>query len=78
MSTLELFDLVALERDVADKNLLAGDVGTVVELLNGPAVIVEFLEASGDTRAVMTVEEAHLRKVEPNEMLAVRSASRDS
>ena len=78
MSTFELFDLVALERDVKDKGLHTGDVGTVVELLNGPAVVVEFVEASGDTRAVMTVEEAHLRKVEPNEMLAARSTSRDS
>ena len=78
MSTLELFDLVALQRDVAEKNLRAGDIGTVVEVLNGPAVVVEFVEASGETRAVMTVEEAHLRKVEPNEMLTVRSASRDS
>lgn len=78
MSTYELFDLVALQRDVAGKNLRAGDVGTVVELLNGPAVVLEFVEASGDTRAVMTVEEAHLRKVEPDEMLAVRSAKRAS
>ena len=78
MSTYELFDLIALQRDVEDKNLRAGDVGTVVEVLNGPAVVVEFVEASGDTRAVITVEEADLRKVEPDEMLAVRSASRDS
>ena len=78
MSSFELFEVVALQRDVEDKNLRAGDVGTVVELLNGPAVVVEFVEASGDTRAVMTVEEAHLRKVEPSEMLAVRSASRGS
>jgi len=78
MSTFELFDLVALQRDIGEKELRAGDVGTVVELLNGPAVVVEFVEASGDTRAVMTVEEADLRKVEPDEMLAVRSASRDS
>jgi Domain of unknown function (DUF4926) len=78
MSTFELFDLVALQRDVADKNLRVGDVGTVVELLNGPAVVVEFVEASGDTRAVMTLEEADLQKVEPNEMLAVRSAIRGS
>ena len=76
MSSFELFDLVALQRDVEEKNLRAGDVGTVVELLNGPVVVVEFVEASGDTRAVMTVEEADLIKVEPNEMLAVRSAIR--
>jgi len=78
MSTFELFDLVALQRDVHEKKLRAGDVGTVVEVLDGPAVVVEFVEASGDTRAVMTVEEADLMKVEPDEILAVRSAIRDS
>ena len=74
----DLFERVVLNRDLPEHELSADDVGTVVEVLNGPAVVVEFVEASGDTRAVMTVEEAHLRKVEPNEMLAVRSASRDS
>jgi hypothetical protein len=75
MSEFATLELVALLRDVPERRLREGDIGTVVEVLNGPAVVVEFVEASGDTRAVLTVEERHLRKVEPHEMLAVRSGS---
>lgn len=78
MSTFATFELVALLRDLPERELREGDIGTVVEVLNGPAVVVEFLEAPGDTRAVLTVEEPYLRKVEPHEMLAVRSLNRAS
>ncbi len=78
MSNFATFELVALLRDLPERELRKGDIGTVVEVLNGPAVVVEFVEASGDTRAVLTVEEPDLRKVEPHEMLAVRSLDRAS
>lgn len=72
MNSFKLFETVALERDVANEGLRAGDVGTVVELLDGEAVIVEFMTAAGDTRAVLTLATTDVRKVRPHEMLAVR------
>ena len=70
---MKLLDLVSLRRDIPEYHLRAGDVGTVVELLSGEAVIVEFVEASGDTRAVTTLSVNDLREVGPHEMLATRS-----
>ncbi|MBI2913892.1 MAG: DUF4926 domain-containing protein [Chloroflexi bacterium] len=72
MSKLTLLELVALQRDIPEQDLREGDVGTVVEVLNSAAVIVEFMEASGHTRAVLTLPVSDVRRVEPHEMLAVR------
>ena len=72
MSKLTPLELVALQRDIPEQDLREGDVGTVVEVFDGPAVIVEFMEASGHTRAVLTLPVSDVRRVEPHEMLAVR------
>lgn len=46
---LKLLDVVALTRDVPDRGLVRGQVGTIVELL-GPAVFeVEFADEDGRT-----------------------------
>jgi len=74
--TFELLDLVALSKDLPEKKLQAGDVGTIVETFDGTAVIVEFIDASGDTQAVITLPTTDLRRVQPHEMLAVRSGGR--
>ncbi len=74
MSEFKLLEVVALQRDVPEHELRAGDVGTVVELPDSEALIVEFMEASGSTRAVLMLATADVRKIRPREMLAVRSA----
>lgn len=78
MTKLKLFDLVALQHDIPEHHLRAGDVGTVVELLAGNGVVVEFVEASGDTRAVTTLSVSDVREVGPHEMLAARSGEHGS
>ncbi len=51
----KLLDVVALLEPVDEDSLLAGDVGTVVELLPPDAVEVEYLDRQGHTRCVATV-----------------------
>ena len=48
----ELLDLVAVLASLADSEVRAGDVGTVVEFLPPDAVEVEFLSRDGRTRHV--------------------------
>ncbi|MEK7793564.1 MAG: DUF4926 domain-containing protein [Candidatus Hydrogenedentota bacterium] len=50
---VKLFDLVALLRDLPGTALVAGNVGTIVEVLSdGDAYLVEFGGASGETFAI--------------------------
>lgn len=49
---VKLLDVVALLHDRPERGLLAGHVGTVVEVLAPDAFEVEFLDQSGRTVAV--------------------------
>jgi hypothetical protein len=69
----EELELVALKKDLPDHALRKGDVGTVVEVYDAENVEVEFVEASGDTRALLTLSSKDVRKLAPDEMLAVRA-----
>jgi hypothetical protein len=72
MSTFELLELVALGDDKPDHGLCAGDVGTIVEVYDGEGLEVEFVEASGHTRAVLTLSPRDVCKLQSGDMLAVR------
>jgi hypothetical protein len=74
MSKFKMLELVALNHDVAEHDLRAGNVGTIVEFWTPEALIVEFIEASGDTRAVLTLRADEVRKLQPHEVLAVQTA----
>lgn len=74
MSKLEMLQLVALKRDLPEHGLQAGDVGTVVELMGGGKfVFVEFIEVSGDTRALVDLPASDFRSLKPTEMLTTRA-----
>lgn len=49
---VKLLDVVALLRDRPERGLLAGHVGTVIEMLAPDVFEVEFLDESGRTVAV--------------------------
>jgi hypothetical protein len=54
--------LAVLTRDLPEFRLRAGHVGTVVEVFRqGEAYEVEFLDAEGDTVALLTISAADLR-----------------
>ena len=68
------FDLVVLTMDIPDKNLTAGDVGTIVHIHDGGAAfIVEFMTYGGDTVAVVTLTREHVRMALETEIPHVRA-----
>jgi len=71
---LSLLDTVVLKRDLPEHGLRAGDVGAVVELYGPDGIEVEFVRASGQTKALVTLETADVRSVDDNDMLTVRTA----
>lgn len=58
-----LLDSVVLNRDVPEHGLRAGDIGAVVELYGTDGVEVEFVRASGQTKALLTLKTTDLRPV---------------
>jgi hypothetical protein len=67
-----LLDTVVLNRDLPEHGLRAGDVGAVVEVYGTEGLEVEFVRASGETKALVTLEATDLRPVTEGDVLAVR------
>lgn len=61
--TLEVLDVVALERDVPEKGLRRGQVGTVVEGLGDGAFEVEFSDDNGRAYAFVALRAPDLLKL---------------
>ncbi len=57
---LKLLDVVALLMDKPEERLVAGQVGTVVELLAPDVYEVEFLDSKGNTITVAELKRAEL------------------
>ena len=51
MKTIKLLDTVALREDLSARKLRAGEVGTVVEVLDASVYEVEFCDDNGQTCA---------------------------
>lgn len=66
-------DSVVLLRDLPEDALRRSDTGTIVHLHTADAFIVEFLDASGDTTAVVELTSADVRPPTADDQLAVRS-----
>lgn len=74
----ELYSDVILTRDIAERGLRSGDVGTVAERHVVPGVAeegysVEFFDMTGNTVAVVTVPVSALRLPTPADRPAVRA-----
>ena len=70
---MQELNLVVLTRDVEEFGLKSGDVGTVVHCYGqGEAFEVEFVAASGETVAVLTLTPADIRPLSGREILHVR------
>lgn len=67
MTKLKLLDIVAIKRDLPHFYLRTGDSGTVVEVYDGGQVEVEFVDAKGDTVALLTMVETDIRKLGKDE-----------
>ncbi len=75
--TLELFQDVALVRDLPEHNLRAGDISTLVDFVRHPAggedgCVLEVFNAVGESIAVITVPLSAVEALSPDEVLSVR------
>ncbi len=67
-------DPVVLRHDVPEHGLRAGDMGAVVEIYGKDGLEVEFVQASGQPKALVTLKTTDVRAVSANDILAVRTA----
>jgi hypothetical protein len=63
LTKLNLFDIVALKSNLPDRNLLAGQVGTIVEILAPEIYEVEFSDDDGQTYATQALPAHQLLKL---------------
>ena len=67
-------EIVVLTRDIPDCKLKIGDIGTVVHRYKEEiAFEVEFVNAEGETIAVLTLDRDSIRPITGKEILHVRS-----
>lgn len=66
-------DTVVLDRDLPELGLKKGDLGAVVEVYKPDGLEVEFVTASGRTEALVTLNQADVRRVGDTDLIAVRS-----
>lgn len=76
MSKFNLLDTVVLKHDLPEVKLREGDLGVVVERYEPDGLEVEFVKASGETLAVVTLTEHEVRPVGAADIIAVRTSSR--
>jgi hypothetical protein len=73
---IEDLDRVVLTRDIPEKKLKAGDVGTVVMVYkDGEAFEVEFMTLDGDTFALETLMAADVRPARGVEIAHAREVA---
>jgi hypothetical protein len=70
--TFRELETVVLAHDLTEAGLRAGDLGAIVHVHGPEAFEVEFVTASGKTKALLTLAPADLRPVSDEDLLAVR------
>jgi hypothetical protein len=70
----QILDTVALGTDLPELGLFAGEAGVVVELLGDDAFEVEFVNASGRTYGLHTLEAGQLLRL-PTQARALNSVT---
>lgn len=68
-------DTVVLDRDLLQHGLRRGDLGAIVYLHDAEGMEVEFVTASGKTRAPLTLIVRDVRPVHDGDIVAVRSVA---
>ena len=75
---LELYQEVALTRDVPEANLQAGDVAMLIDYINHPAdreegAVLEVFNVFGESIAVVTVPASSIAALRADQVPAVRT-----
>ena len=76
--TVQPLDVVVLNIDLPAHGLKRGDLGAVVEVCAPDTLEVEFVTASGRTKALVTLRPSDIRAVGDDDLVAVRPTSRDA
>ena len=73
-TTFQLLDTVIASVNVPDHQVLAGDLGTIVEVYTEPepAFEVEFVNPDGTTRALLTLSPQQIRRLSEADVLTTR------
>ena len=69
-----LLDIVIVTANFPDYQVLAGDLGTVVEIYTTPQIAfeVEFVNPDGSTRSLLTLSTDQVRRLSPADVLTTR------
>lgn len=75
---IELYEYVALTRDLPDYRLKRGDIATLIDFVPHPTdgeegCVLEVFNAIGDSIAVLTVPKSAITALRADEILSVRS-----
>lgn len=72
---IEILETVISTQNFVDEHVLAGDLGTVVEIYDNPkrAYEVEFVNPDGTTRALLTLLPDQVRRLSNDDVLTTRS-----
>ncbi len=75
MKPLTLLDTIITTTDFPEEQVLAGDLGTIVEIYTRPqlAYEVEFVNPDGTTRALLTLTPDQVRQLRANDVIATRA-----
>lgn len=65
-------DVVVLEHDIPARGLRRGDLGAIVDVYGPDAFEVEFVSASGQTQALVTLKASDIRAANDRDQVAVR------
>jgi hypothetical protein len=68
----QLLDTVALTRDITTQGLCRDDIGAVVEILGTDTLMVEFVAASGRTRALLNLQFDDVRPIGDQDQVSIR------
>jgi hypothetical protein len=71
-------ETVVLVRELPEHGLRAGDLGAVVQVYQPDGLEVEFVTAAGKTKALVTLRVGDVRKVQDNDLIAVRSVTKSA
>ena len=71
---LNLFDTVIAAVNLPEHEVLAGDLGAIVEVHNTPdlAYEVEFIYPDGSARALLTLAAEQVRRLSPTDVITTR------
>jgi len=73
-ATLNLLDTVITTVNSPDHQVLAGDIGAIVEIYTVPGLAyeVEFVNPDGTTRALLTLAPEQVRQLSASDVLTTR------